>query len=175
MEKAMRISSIKSHHFLLTSICLLTAIFSGCASNPRVFYKGTRTAKTEAKATLTTQMATELRDAGYIQIGTFESETTTHGLTVSKKDFEQNPQAVLDSISPENCDTFADYYSSLDKEVCREAAKVGGEKVRLEEIKHDYSFLSEEQKKMMESAMANDITVKFVTSVKVWSVWKKAN
>ncbi len=171
----MRISSIKSHHFLLTSICLLTAIFSGCASNARVFYEGTRTTKTVAKATLTAQTPTELQNAGYIQIGTFESETTTHGLSVSKKDFEKNPKAILDSIAPENCDTFADYYSSLDKEVCREAAKVGGEKVLLEEIKHDYSFLSEDQTKVMESAMTEDITVKFVTSIKVWSVWKKAN
>ena len=171
----MKTKSTKIHHFTKIFICLLIVSVAGCASNARIFYEGTRTKKTIAKAVLTTETAEELKNAGYMQIGTFESETTTHGLSVSKKEFEQNPQAVLDSIAPENCDMFADYYSSLDKEVCREAAKVGGEKVRLEEIKHDYSFLSEDEKKLMESAMAEDITVKFVTSTKVWSAWKKAN
>lgn len=171
----MKTTSTKISHFTKVFICFLIVSIAGCASNTRVFYAGTRNTKTVAKAVLTAETVEELKNAGYMQIGTFESETTTHGLTVSKKEFEQNPQAVLDSIAPENCDMFADYYSSLDKEVCRKAAKVGGEKIRLEEIKHDYSFLSEDQKKLMESAMVEDMTIKFVTSTKVWSVWKKAN
>jgi len=166
----------KYFNYLMPTLIWLPLVFlNGCAPNARVFYEGTRLQKKISAAVLTTQTAQELRNAGYVQIGIIQSEPTTHGLSVSKKEFEQNPQAVLDSIAPENNEDLAAYYRSLDKEMCLEAAKVGGEKVSLEEIKHTYPSLADDIARKMHEAMADDLTVKFVTSTKYWSVWRKSD
>ena len=172
-------SILKRHYYylILLPLCLLIISVSGCGpSNARVFYDGTKSLKKVSVATLTIETSQELIDGGYEQIGIIQSEPTTRGLSVSKQAFEQNPQAVMDSIAPENTYSLSGYYLSLDKEVCREAARVGGEKVRLEEIKHNYTFpFPEDVASKMKEAMADDLTVRFVTSIKYWSIWKRSN
>lgn len=154
------------------SLGLAISCFSGCASKSRVSYQGSHLAKVKS-AVLVTDTPIMLRDAGFKQIGTITSEPTTHGITVSKEAFEKDPHAVYDSIAPENCEQFRDYYASLDKEVCRQAANAGGQKVRLEEIVREYPEFRDDIAALMEKTMAEGITMKTVVSTKVWSVWKK--
>lgn len=154
--------------------CLLAFGMIGCASNARVFYEGTRYSKTNSAAVMTTETIEQLADAGYVKIGMFRSEPTTRGLSVPKKAFQENPQAVLDSIAPENSKELASYYRSLDVEVCRAAANAGGQKIRSEEIKHDYPMFRSDIATKMEQVMAEGLTVQLVTSTKYWSVWKSS-
>lgn len=154
------------------SILLMLSITGGCHPESRIFYEGRSYTKVTSKAELTELKATELAKAGYYIIGTFKSEPTTHGQTVSKKAFEKNPQQVLDSIAPENVESLRSYYKSLDKEVCRKAAKIGGEKVRLEKVERTYPEFDADIAKLMENALASDLIVKNVTSIKYWSVWR---
>ena len=164
----------KHRNYLMPTLIWLPLVFlNGCAPNATVFYEGTRLQKKTNAAVLTTQTDEDLRNGGYVQIGIIRSVPTTHGLSVSKKEFEQNPQMILDSIAPENDKGLAAYYRSLDKEMCLEAAKVGGEKVRLEEIEHTYPSFADDIACKMHEAMADDLMVKFVTSTKHWSVWRK--
>ena len=161
------------YHCKLLVVLIFLVSLSSCSSQSRVFYNGISQYEKSSGAVFTTETEQELIDTGYEKIGTITSEPTTHGLSVSKQEYKQNPQVVLDSISPENTESLAAYYSSLDKEVLREAQKTGGEKVRLEKIKHEYPSYPEHIQKLMYQAMANGLTVKNVTSIKIWSVWKK--
>lgn len=155
-----------------SSILLMLTITGGCQSESRVFYKGESYKKITSKAEFTTLKPTELIKAGYCMIGTFKSESTTHGQTVSKQEFEKNPQKVSDSIAPENVKALKSYYKSLDEELCHKAAEIGGEKVRLEKFERTYPEFRADITKLMEKALASDLIVKNVTSIKHWSVWR---
>jgi hypothetical protein len=155
------------------SILLVLTIIGGCQSESRVFYEGKRYKQITSKAEFTTLTHTELTRTGYYMIGTFKSEPTTHGQTVSKQEFDDNPQKVLDSIAPENVETLKSYYESLDEEVCRKATEIGGEKVLLERIERTYPEFREDIAKLMEKALASDLTMKNVISIKYWSVWRR--
>ncbi len=154
------------------SILFMLTITSGCRSESGIFYEGQSYKKITSKAELTALKTTELAKTGYYMIGTFKSEPTTHGQTVSKQEFEKNPQKVLDSIAPENVESLKPYYKSLDKEVCRKATEIGGEKVRLEKIERKYPEFQADIATLMENALASDLIVKNVTSIKYWSVWR---
>lgn len=167
--------SLMVRHCKLLIVSILIISFSGCASQSRVFYEAISKHDKSSKAVFTTETEQQLIDTGYKKIGTITSEPTTYGLSVSKEEYEQNPQAILDSISPENVEELSGYYSSLDKEVLREAKISGGEKVRLDKIKHEYPSYSEHIQQLMDQAMAVGLTVKNVTSIKIWSVWKRIN
>jgi hypothetical protein len=156
-----------------TGLSLLTiTTTSGCQSESRVFYEGKKYKKITSKAELTALTPAELAKAGYCMIGTFVSEPTTHGQSVSKQELEKNPKKVLDSIAPENVENLKSYYKSLDEEVCRIASEIGGEKVRLEKIERTYPEIRTDIAELMDKALASDLTVKNVTSVKHWSVWR---
>ena len=165
---------ISLNRFRIMLCCLSFSLicFTGCTSHSRVSYEGGIFPETDT-AILVRETQEVLLDQGYEQIGTFISEPTTHGLSVSKEEYSKDPQAVLDSIAAENCEQFNDYYASLDKEVCFEAAKVGGQKVRLEKVLHSYPEFREDIAALMEEAMAEGLTMKAVVSTKEWSGWKK--
>lgn len=165
---------VNRRFILLGCLGLIVICFSGCASQVRVSYEGNHFAKVKS-AVLVTETAEMLRDEGFEQIGIITSESTTHGLSVSKEAFAKDSQAVYDSIAPENCEQFKGYYTSLDKEACREAAKVGGQKVRFEKVIRSYPEFRDDIAALQEQVMAEGITTKMVVSIKVWSVWKKAN
>ncbi|MBN2019257.1 MAG: hypothetical protein JW749_03430 [Sedimentisphaerales bacterium] len=154
-------------------LALTISAISGCQSQSRVFYEGQTHKKIVSKAELTSLSPDELAEAGYHIIGTFKSEPTTYGHSVSKKEFQSNPDQVLDSIAPENVESLKPYYESLDKEVCRKAADIGGQLIRLEKIERIYPTFSSDIEALMEKAMAADLTVKNVTTVKHWSVWRR--
>ena len=118
-------------------------------------------------------MPAELTKKGYYMIGSFKSEPTTHGQTVSKKEFGENPKKVLDSIAPENTEDLKSYYESLDREVCRKAAGIGGQLVRLEKIERTYPEFQADIAELMAQTMASGLIMKNVTSVKLWSVWRR--
>jgi hypothetical protein len=171
----MKIVQKQYYYLILLLACLTVLNTAGCESNSRVFFTGAQSKKTVSAAALTTESAQDLINAGYVKIGMIQSESTMCGESVSKQEFNKNPQAVIDSIAPENKKTLANYYSSLDKEACCEAAKAGGEKIRLEEIKHSYPYSDSNTVSQMNKAMADGLTIKFVSSIKYWSVWKKGN
>jgi hypothetical protein len=154
------------------SVLLMLTIAGGCQSESRVFYKGETYKKITSRAEFTTLKPTELIKTGYFMIGQLKSEPTTHGQTVSKQEFDKNPQKILDSIAPENVKALESYYKSLDKEVCHKAAGIGGEKVRLDKIVRTYPEFNEDITKLMEKTLASDLIVKNVTSIKHWSVWR---
>jgi hypothetical protein len=156
---------------LLLSLSIST--FCGCQTQSRVFYDGQTCKKNVSKAELTTLTPDQLIESGYQKIGILKSEPTTHGQSVSKKEFQSNPEKTLDSIAPENVESLKPYYESLEKEMCQKAADIGGQLVRLEKIDRTYPSFEPEIEALMEKAMEADLTVKNVTSVKSWSVWRR--
>lgn len=156
-------------------LTLTMFVIGGCQSESRVFYEGERCGKIISNAEFTLSTPAELIKAGYRMIGTFKSEPTIHGQTVSKQEFEKNPQKVLDSIAPENAETLKSYYESLDKEVRRKAAEIGGQVVRLEKVERTYPTFRPDIAELVEKAIASDLVVKNVTSIKYWSVWRHEN
>ena len=158
--------------FKLLLVFGISAI-GGCQSQSRVLYEGQINRKIVSIGEFTSLTPDELTKSGYHKIGTIKSEPTTYGRSVSKKEFQSNPEKVLDSIAPENEESLKSYYESLDKEVCRKAADIGGQLIRLEKVERTYPAFSPEIQTLMDTAMSEDLTVKNVTTVKTWSVWRK--
>lgn len=154
-------------------LALSISAFEGCQSQSRVFYEGQTCKKIVSKAELTALTPDQLIESGYHKIGIFKSEPTTYGQSISKNEFQNNPEKVLDSIAPENAESLRPYYESLDKEICQKAADMGGQLVHLEKIDRTYPAFKPEIEALMEKTMASDLTAKNVTSIKSWSVWRK--
>jgi hypothetical protein len=159
--------------WLTLLLALSISASGGCQSQSRVFYEGRTCKKVISKAELSTLTSDQLIESGYQKIGIFKSEPTTHGQSISKNEFQKNPEKMLDSIAPENAESLRPYYESLDKEICQKAADMGGQLVRLEKIDRTYPAFKPEIEALMEKTMASDLVVKNVTSIKSWSVWRK--
>jgi hypothetical protein len=144
----------------------LAGIF-GCSSPDRVYYSGPDLGNSR-EAVIVKTTAEALRSAGYEKIGTIVSEPQTQSGRFAA---DTDNQTVLEAIAPENSKELMYYYGTVHEEACKKAAKAGGDVLLLEEIRHTFPPFRPETAVLLGKGVGQDI--KSVTSVKVWSVWRK--
>jgi hypothetical protein len=154
----------------LIPVCFAAAVVSlgGCAEPPgRVFFSGlNRQAVREAR--IVTATLEELQAAGYERIGIIRSEPTTQSAKIDT--LNQDPEAMIEELAPENSPRLTQYYAMIDEQARRKAARAGGHVIRLEEIRRTFPQFTPETAVLMGTDVGKDI--KYVTSVKIWSVWR---
>jgi hypothetical protein len=154
----------------LISMCLAGAVLSlgGCAEPPdRVFFSGLHR-RPVSEARIVTATPEQLRAAGYDRIGYIKSQPMTQSARIGE--LPQDPEAMIETLAPENSPHLRQYYAMIDEQACRQAALKGGHVLRLEEIKRTFPTFTPETAVLLGTDVGKDI--KYVTSVKIWSVWR---
>jgi len=152
-------------------VCVAAAVLSlgGCGEPlHRVYYSGLHRQAVRDAAIVTTSPE-ELRAAGYEPIGMIKSEPMTQ--SARSGELPGDREAMIEALAPENSPQLARYYTMIDEQARRQAARAGGHILRLEEIKHTFPTFTPETAVLMGTDVGKDI--RYVTSVKIWSVWRR--
>jgi hypothetical protein len=151
-------------------VCLVIAVLSlgGCAAPlDRVFFSGLHR-KAVRDARIVTATPEELRAGGYEQIGFIKSQPMTQSARASALPLDS--EAMIEALAPENSPKLRQYYAMIDEQARKKAARAGGHVLRLEEIRRTFPEFTPETAVLLGTDVGKDI--KYVTSVKIWSVWR---